>query len=261
VLDDQPSVAAGARLPIEGTLNFRDLGGYPTTDGRVMRTGRVYRSDHLNTVTDDGFAALRSLELRTVVDLRRPDERERQPSRLPGGTRVVLGHADAADAAAPIDFMTEVRAGRVATVTDEWVTEVYIGMLTDAGSMFATVIEAAADADQAPMLFHCTAGKDRTGLCAAILQRLCGVSDGDVVADFLLTDTYRTRQRMEELGRELAPLGIDVEGIRPMIEAPLPAFLAALAWLDDHGGTEAYVVAAWGVTPATVARLRAHLVS
>lgn len=260
-MPDDPTFTPGARIPVEGTLNLRDIGGYATADGRRMRTGRVYRSDHLNGITDAGFEALRALGLRTVVDLRRDDERTRQPSRLPADVEVIWAHADAADAAAPGDFIAQVKAGEVVTMSDDEVIAVYEEMLEGGGTMFGAVIQAAARTDEGPMLFHCTAGKDRTGLSALLLQRLCGVSVDDAIADFRLTDVYRTEIRIAALRAELEPLGIDVEGIRPMIVAPLPAFLAAIRWLDAHGGVEAYATDVCGVDTATLARLRAVLVA
>ena len=250
----------GARLPIEGTLNFRDVGGYATVDGRTMRTGRVYRSDHLNTVTDAGFEALRALGLRSVVDLRMPAERARQPSRLPADVEVVLGHASGADDAAQIELMEEIRAGRVTHVDEQEIVEMYEGMLADATTMFAAVLRTVADAARRPVLFHCTAGKDRTGLSAALVQRLCGVPDESIVRDFALTNPYRTEIRMRVLGAELAAVGIDIELIRPLIVAPVPALRAALAWIDRNGGTEGYAVDACGVPAAAVAALRDALV-
>ena len=258
---DQTLPTPGARIPIEGTLNFRDIGGYATADGRRLRTGLVFRSDHLNGVTDDGLAALAALGLRTVVDLRRDDERTRQPSRLPDGVDVVWAHADAADGAAPGDFLAQVKAGEVVTVSEEEVVALYEEMLEGAGGMFRAVIEASARADEGAVLFHCTAGKDRTGLSAMLLQRMCGVSEADVVADFLLTDGYRTEARLAFLRTELEPLGIDVEGIRPMIVAPLPAFRHAISWVEAHGGAEAYARDVCGVSADTVARLRATLIA
>ena len=261
--DDVPIPAAGepgSLLAVEGTLNFRDVGGYATTEGRAMRTGLLFRSDHLSAVTDAGLQTLTSLGLRTVVDLRMPVERERQPSRLPDGVDVVLGHASGADDAAQIELMEEIKAGRVTSVDEADIIEMYETMLADATGMFATVLRTAADAARRPVLFHCTAGKDRTGLSAALVQRLCGVDDEAIVRDFALTNPYRTAIRLRQLGAELAALGVDLAPVRTLIVAPVPALRAALAWLDRNGGTESYAIDACGVGGETVDALRAALV-
>lgn len=250
----------GCLLPVEGTLNFRDIGGYPTADGRRLRTGVVFRSDQLSAVTDAGFAVLASYGLRTVVDLRMPAERERQPSRLPGGVDVVLGHDSAADEAAHLEVMEEIKAGRITTVTEDDVAVMYTDMLRDATFMFSTVLREVARVDRRPVLFHCTAGKDRTGMSAAIIHRLCGVPEASVELDYVLTNPYRAETRFAQLSAELGPLGIDAELIRPLIGAPLGAFRTAMRWIDDNGGVEAYVTDHLGVDAATVAGLRAALV-
>lgn len=250
----------GARLLVEGTLNFRDVGGYATMDGRRMRTGCVYRSDHLNGVTDAGLATLGSLGLRTIVDLRMQTERERQPSRLPADVDVVLAHDSAADDLAQVEMLEEIKAGRVTAVNVDDVSAMYEQMLTDATFMFATMVRTVASAERHAVVVHCTAGKDRTGLSAALVQRLCGVPDDAIARDYELTNPYRASTRFVQLSAELAPLGIDMEAIRTLIEAPLPALVSALAWIDRHGGTEAYVVDHCGVDRTTVAALRSSLI-
>lgn len=251
----------GFLLPVEGTLNFRDIGGYATADGRRMRTGVVYRSDQLSQVTDAGFDVLSSYGLRTVVDLRMPTERDRQPSRLPDGVRMVYGHDSAADEAAHLEVMEEIKAGRITSVTEDDVAEMYLEMLRDATFMFSTVLRAVAQADAHPVLFHCTAGKDRTGLSAALIQRLCGVPDASVEQDYVLTNPYRAETRFAQLCVEMEPLGIDMELVRPLVGAPLGAFRTAMRWIDDNGGTEAYVTGHVGVDASDVAALCTALVA
>jgi protein-tyrosine phosphatase len=157
--------------------------------------------------------------------------------------------------------MEEIKAGRVTSVTDDDVAVMYTDMLRDARFMFATVLTTVARSTTHPVLFHCTAGKDRTGLSAALIQRLCGVPDAFIERDYTLTNPYRAEARFAQLSEELVPLGIDVEAIRALIGAPLPALRTALAWIDERGGTEAYVVDHLGVTRADVAALRAGLVA
>ena len=250
----------GALLAVEGTLNFRDIGGYATSDGRRLRTGVVFRSDQLSGVSDAGLGVLAAFGLRTVVDLRMPSERERQPSRLPDGVAVVLGHDSAADEAAQIEIMEEIKAGRVVSVSDDDVATMYTDMLHDATFMFSTVLRTVAEAGSHPVLFHCTAGKDRTGLSAALIQRLCGVPDASIERDYTLTNPYRAETRFAQLSVELAPLGIDMELVRPLIGAPVTALRAALAWIDERGGTEAYVTGHLGLGTADVTALRDVLV-
>ncbi len=241
-------------------MNLRDLGGYPTGDGGLVRRRQLYRSDHLNLVTDAGLDALRGLGLRTVLDLRMPVERERQPSRLPEGLDIVHPNPIGADGAAQVELLEEVKAGRVSTITVADVVGLYIAMLGDAHQMFGDVMRTLAEPNRLPALFHCTAGKDRTGLAAALLLDLVGVDESTIVADYELTTHYRSKARIAELRGQLAPLGIDVEQIIPLLVAPPEALRAALDWIADRGGTELYLTDVCGVSPTDLIRLREILV-
>jgi protein-tyrosine phosphatase len=250
--------APGTRLAVEGTLNLRDVGGYPTADGRVVRRGRLFRSDHLNGVTDDGLRALDALGLRTVLDLRVPHERERQPSRLPDG--VDVHHVNPfTGGSALTDVLEDIRAGRVTSVTEDDVADGYRTMLADAGVMFASVVLVAGQADRLPALFHCTAGKDRTGIAAAIVHRLLGVADDVIATDFELTNQYRSPVRIAQIRPELEALGLDVEDFRPAFSAPVSALRAALDWLDAAGGVEAYLTDACGLATTDLDAARAAM--
>jgi len=251
----------GARLDIDGTLNFRDLGGYIGAGGRRVRHGLVYRSDHLAFVTDRGEASLAALGLRTVVDLRMPNERERQPSRLPPGPVVHHPNPRGADGAAQVEILEEVRSGRVTSVTAQDMADMYLSMLEEATAMFAAVVRTVAAPDALPVLFHCAAGKDRTGLVAALLLRLAGVDDDTIVDDYELTTHYRSHHRIAELRPELERVGVSVEAIVAMIVAPPLAMRAALGWLDGAGGVEAYLTERCGVEAETVAQVATTLLA
>jgi protein-tyrosine phosphatase len=244
------SVPAGARLPVEGTLNLRDVGGYATTDGRRVRLGRLFRSDHLNTVTDAGFDVLATLGLRTVLDLRLPSERERQPSRLPTGIEVRHVNPLGAAGAAQSEVLEDIKAKRLTRFTEDDVADLYRTMLAEAPEMFSAVVHVAGTPAELPALFHCTAGKDRTGLAAAILLRVLGVSDAVIIEDFELTNTYRSGLRIAQMGPELGALGIDIAHFIPIFTAPRAAMQAALDWLDEHGGVAAYLVDRCGLQSA-----------
>ena len=249
----------GALLDIDGTRNFRDLGGYVGAGGRRVRRGLVYRSDHLAFVTDRGVSSIDALGLRTVLDLRMPNERERQPSRLPPGPVVQHPNPRGADGAAQVEILEEVRAGRVTSVTEQDMADMYLSMLDEATEMFAAVVRAVAAPEALPVLFHCAAGKDRTGLAAALLLRLVGVDDDTIVRDYELTTHYRSAHRIAELRPELERVGVSIEAIVSMITAPPAAMRAALAWLDGVGGVEAYLTERCDVEPAVLAQVVATL--
>jgi protein-tyrosine phosphatase len=241
---------------VDGTLNLRDIGGYVGADGRVVRQGRLYRSDHLNHVTDGGLSALANLGLRTVLDLRLPDERDRQPSRLPAGVSVRHVNPLGAAGAAQSGIMDDIKSGRRARFTEDEVCELYVTMLAEASEMFAAVVLVAGAPADLPALFHCTAGKDRTGIAAAVLLRVLGVDDDTVMADFDLTNVYRTPVRVAEMRPELAALGIDIADFLPIFAAPASAMRAAIEWLDAAGGTDGYLIDRCGLTRADLRAAR-----
>ena len=249
----------GARIDIEGTLNFRELGGYIGAGGRRVRRGLVYRSDHLAFVTDRGEASLAALGLRTIVDLRMPNERERQPSRLPPGPVVQHPNPRGADGAAQVEILEEVRSGRVTSVTEQDMADMYLSMLDEATAMFAAVVRTIAAPEALPVLFHCAAGKDRTGLAAALLLRLVGVDDDTIVRDYELTTHYRSAHRIAELRPELERAGVSIEAIVSMLVAPPAAMRAALAWLDGVGGVDAYLIGRCGVEADVLAQVSTTL--
>lgn len=251
--------APGARLAVEGTLNLRDIGGYETVDGRHVRRGRLFRSDHLNEVTDAGFGVLADLGLRTVLDLRLQNERESQPSRLPAGVDVRNVNPLGAAGASQHQMMDDIRSGRVTSITDADMAGMYLTMLTDAGEMFAAVVRVAGRPDDLPALFHCTAGKDRTGVAAAVLLRLLGVPDEVILADFALTNEYRTAPRIAQMTPEFDRMGLDITNFLALFGAPESAMRAALEWIDDRGGVEAYLTDVCALGPDDLAAARAEM--
>jgi protein-tyrosine phosphatase len=190
----------GALIALRTLPNLRDVGGYATRDGGTVRTGVLFRSTELGRLEGEDVEAVAALGLRTVFDLRTEAERETTPDRLPEGVQLVVcdvladsSTASAADLprllADPQLAKAALGAGRTAEMFDTAYRDIVSkpSALAAYRRMFTTLI----DADDAhPALFHCTTGKDRTGWAAAALLSLLGVADADVLADYLLTNTY-----------------------------------------------------------------------
>lgn len=168
------------RLPLEGPVNFRDLGGYVTGDGRVVRRRHVFRSDALHRLTEADAARVRALGVTTLIDFRTPNELETTGR---GG----MDHLDAEHVHLPtIDTTRRI-------VDDEEVAralitaaDAYEMMLERGSGAYASALRIVA-ASEDPVVFFCAAGKDRTGVFAAIVLGLLGVSDEDIVTDYALT--------------------------------------------------------------------------
>ena len=238
------------RLAWEGLLNARDLGGYATEDGRETRWGAVVRSAALAALTEAGRAALADYGVRTIVDLRLPDELDREPNPFaePGDHGIAYTNVSIIDPAAgfPPDTVTLAE-------TYLWSLERFSGLMTQA-------MEAVARAPEGAVLIHCAAGKDRTGLISALLLGAVGVPAATIADDYALTAELLRPRDLEWL--ENGP------GERAEREAMLARFaptaevmLEVLAKLTErYGGVEPYLLAA-GVPPGDLERLRERLLA
>ena len=186
----------GARIDLEGALNLRDLGGW-AADGGTVAYGRIFRSDRLSELSDADLATFAGLGVRTVIDLRHGSEVEEAPSRLWPTVDYHENIPMAGDSVQPRTFLEMAFSGEMDGMTDAFVGETYISMLTRHAQDFGRAINLAVS--RAPSLFHCTAGKDRTGLFAMLVLRSIGVSHDDVMTDFTLSNPYRAEARIVAL--------------------------------------------------------------
>jgi protein-tyrosine phosphatase len=233
-------------VKITGYVNFRDLGGHATPDGRV-RSGLVYRSDSLAHVeATDVVHLVEERGIRTVVDLRRELEVELSPldALASAGLRVV--HVSLIDPAVPPLQTTDIE-GTLA--------ERYVSILDSSGEQFVTVLGMIADPASHPLVFQCAAGKDRTGLVAAMVLGLLGVDDDTITSDYAATaaviDVLLARLHARAPGRE--PPGPRI------MSAEAATMQAALDWMRSmHGSVEGYT-RAHGLTSTQIDTLRAAL--
>ena len=259
--DDLPASAPSfeRRLDLAGNYNFRDAGGYRVSDGRVMRRGVIFRSDHLASLTDDDVATVAMLRLRRIHDFRLAGERERQPSRLPVGPHaaeiVLLGTADFSSLdESVIDVIRDILAGtRPLPEPDFWEGN-YLDMVQASQRMLVGYLRSIAQPDALPALHHCTGGKDRTGVSTALLHRILGVDNDDIMDDFLLTNLYRTPYRVDDLREGFSARGISVTDALPILGVSRRPLQGVLAYWDAGGGARAYAVEG-GATSAELNRL------
>ena len=254
-----PALVAAERLvALEGTMNLRDLGGYAGLDGRRVRWGRVFRSDALHALTTSDLALLNRLGLRVVYDLRREVERERQPTVPMGDDVRAVALTIAADPGAnQPEILDLILAGEIVEADDGFMIGEYRRMLDEGGVHLGELLTRLTDPDGLPALFHCTAGKDRTGVAAALLLSVLGVDEEAILDDYVLSTRYRSERRIAELRPKLEAAGVDVEKVRPFLSARRPVLEATLAHLhDDFGGIEAYLTTHAGVAPEVLDELR-----
>lgn len=251
-------------LPLEGAHNLRDLGGYATRDGRTTRWGVLYRSDALSDLTDDDVAYLERLRLHRVVDFRSTAERERDADRLPATPELdVVYRPIQGDGLDPEALRRSILSGEA---TREQMTAMLVdgnrAFVTDFSDVYADFLRGLADPDNLPLLFHCTAGKDRAGFGAALALLALGVPRETVMQDYLLTNAFSAEhtERMLRILRVVSFFRTDPEDVRPLFEARREYLQTAFDTIDaKYGDTDTYLRAALGVDEALQARLRANL--
>ena len=247
-------------VALEGALNCRDLGGYATADGRVTRWGRVYRSDGLDQLTDADLDLIAELGIRLVIDFRIDREVDLAPSRLPDHPDLRRQRLPIGDDVAGTTVIERIQSGEITSYNAEQVAATYEKILEQAAAEFGTALIHAADAVNHPMMFHCTAGKDRTGLMAMLLLGALRVPDDEITRDYELTTHYRSRKRLVILRPQLEAAGVDVDAVLPFLTAQAPVMAATIeALCRRHGSIEDYLTGPAGLSGKTLADLRAHL--
>lgn len=252
------STGLGARPELEGCLNFRDLGGYLTTEGHRVRRGCLFRSGELCSLTDGDRAVIGELGIRVVVDLRNDAERTARPNRLSPGIEMVARTTPGLGDTTTLEDL--IASGDLPERDDQWVISSYCNNLTRLAPEFRAVVERAATARSIPMLFHCAAGKDRTGLAAAILLGLLGVPEEAILYDYELTTSHYSPRRLEQLRPLLDRHKLTPERIRHLVEARPVGMEAALALIRDRwDGFEGYAGEVLGLADELPSVLRHEL--
>lgn len=251
----------GRHIPLEGNLNLRDIGGYETVDGRHVRRGCLFRSDELHALTDADLVAVAKLGVRVVFDLRNAEERDLRPNRLPPDVEL-LERVSPSTGGSVLTPEQEIAAGVLPEPDDEHLASVYMALLNGLAPELRSIVERAVDAPARPLLFHCAAGKDRTGITAALLLGLLGVPDDVILDDYELTSTYFTPRRMDSLAAVMAEHGVADERMRPLLEARRPVLQSALHQLHERwGGFDGYARDHLAVAAEVPERLRAALLT
>jgi protein-tyrosine phosphatase len=133
----------------------------------------------------------------------------------------------------------------------------YLAMLENQAALFGDLIRIVADPEQHPVVIHCTAGKDRTGLGAALILGAAGVADDVIVEDYALTDQYRSQHRLAEIGPRIEAQGLKMDDLKILFTAPAETMAATLGHVTERwGGIEGYLTGPAAVDDATLEALR-----
>lgn len=236
VTDEGKAILSDTHLPMDGGYNFRDLGGIKTKDGRYVKWDKFVRSDELGRLTDADLGYLATLPLKTVVDFRRPDEIQNLPDKLPttvGANGYKELNIVSANLKAGSNSVEDVR---------DWMVAINEELATDSTiiSTYKEFFQILQDENNTPLLFHCSAGKDRTGMGAALILFALNVDEETIFKEHMLSNKY--------LADKYKPIIEKNPELKPQFEVQEAYFKVAIDRIKkDHGSVENYLTKTLGV--------------
>lgn len=255
---------AERQIPLEGAANFRDLGGYRTVDGRQTQWGRVFRSGQLSDLSDEDVATLDDLGISLVCDFRSPAEREARPDRLPEADPPAVLNAEIyTPGVDPSELESKIISGDLDDVDlPNLLVEGNRAFVTKFSDRYRAMFDHLLEEKNLPAVLHCTAGKDRAGMAAALVLLAVGVPEEVVMQDFLLTNHYTH----DDIQRSLAIIWVaslfrsNPGEVEPLLRVE-PRYLQAGfdAMRQQNGSIDAYLRDALGLTDEKREKLKALL--
>ncbi|WP_376700987.1 tyrosine-protein phosphatase [Listeria booriae] len=256
--DGTHTVIGERTIPLEGCFNFRDLGGYVNTAGKTVKWGKLYRSSLLTNITENDKDTLEKLGVSWICDLRSTSEIAAKPT--PALAHIKNRHIPIGTAK---NESTE--SQKIDIPDDHRVYEPLMGesyrVFVQSKDGFREIFNDIIEKEEVPFLFHCTAGKDRTGVLGALLLKLLDIPENTILADYELTNQYADNILGEMQGLVNAfsnsEKKIDLENFRPMAEAR-PAYLeiAFDEMQKEYGSVDAYLEKGIGITPSEKAKFQ-----
>ncbi|PEA54741.1 protein-tyrosine-phosphatase [Bacillus pseudomycoides] len=250
---------AERRLPLQGAFNFRDLGGYEAKDGRVVKWGKLYRSEELAGLTEEDIRCLYNLGLKTICDYRTDFEVNHKPNPEMKDVRQVSLPV-MQDLAKDLNINEFFHLGDLSMLgkPGEYLVKMNRDFVTG-NEAFVIFLELIQDTNNLPLLNHCTAGKDRTGFASALLLLLLGVPEETVMQDYLLSNGFREQlneKMMAFLGAQIKD-ETSIEILSAMFEARVEYLQAAFDEIHNvYGSVEQYAEKGIGITKEQLDDLR-----
>ena len=266
-------MASRRLLPLEGGRNFRDLGGYPAGDGRSVRWGQVFRSGSMINLTDRDYRYLAGLGLCVVCDFRSNEERADEPARWPAIPAIDYCAWDYARDDREEGYIGLAESLRQPDLTAEKVRAIAVASYDDIverhKDRFREVFQRLANGDL-PLVFNCSAGKDRTGVAAALVLTALGVSRELIVQDYALSEkvvdfeaellkmNLSGEARKDDLYEWIARTPVEI--LRPLLRSDPEYIERAFSYLDSsYGGAMGYIHTELEIDEAALTRIRERL--
>jgi protein-tyrosine phosphatase len=260
-LEDGRTIQTAERvIPLEGAVNFRDLGGYETSDGKRLAWGKVYRSNELHRLTGNDLVLMHELGIKLWCDLRSYPEVEERPDRVPEG--ITYRH---------IPIYSKDPIGRLRVIfmrhrLDEVSKRLYRTSIIDEGAAaLGGLLKLVADPANLPLVYHCTGGKDRTGVISALLLSICGVPEETIIRDYSLTnlsiEKFLSDIRAAFRGTRPPP-GLKLEQFYPLLSARPELIEHAFAHIrTTYGSLQNYLRGPAGLSEAEMRAIRENLLA
>ena len=233
----------GRRIVLDGAANFRDIGGYPTSRHKRVKWRKVFRSGNLASLTDNDLRILREIGIQSICDFRSTEEIARQPNRLPEKTSLQYLHLPIVNKTMePTEAVNRIMKGDIDWFTQDFMVNAYIEKIEAFPDTWHLFFKYVCQRSFRPLLFHCTAGKDRTGVCAALILLCLGVSEKWVIHDHALSNIYNAKQT-QSIQDNLREIGIDPEKLVDYLTAPKTAIVAVIEHLNKkYGSARDYLI-------------------
>ena len=242
-------------LALQGGRNFRDLGGYETQDGRRLKWGKLYRSGTMGGLTEDAYAQLAALGIRFICDFRTNGEREENPTRWDRIPNLNYWFRDYQLSFG--DLRSRFQSGELTVErARQSMIKAYGKLPYEQAPAYIELFRRIADGD-VPLIFNCSAGKDRTGVAAALILSALGVSDETIMDDYLLTNETLDRKAMldrpwmSDMSKEVALVMLSVE--------PDYIMNTMTTLREAHGSVPAFLEEVLGVTAVDLDRIHDQL--
>jgi protein-tyrosine phosphatase len=258
--DGSNTIISERRVQLVGGVNFRDLGGYQAVDGRRVRWGKIFRSDNLGRLTDRDVIYLQKMGIRLVCDFRTPAEIKKLPDRYPAdpdgqSLRLPIQHGESD----PANTFERIKKGDIDWMTEAYMIKGYIKNIDHFAPLWATFFKTLAQASNRPLVFHCTGGKDRAGVAAALILLALDVPEETVIRDHGLSNLYIAAV-LESIYDRIRDMGVDPNRISAYFTAPQNAIISVLEHVKKAYGSAAnYLVAKAGVDEKLLIRLKDDL--
>ncbi|WP_182358553.1 tyrosine-protein phosphatase [Tomitella gaofuii] len=265
--DGTGDIASTRQFFLQGAHNVRDMGGFTTKDGHTTAWGKVFRADSLTELTDEDDAALAAADVATVVDYRGKSEIAKNgQDQLPASTKYVnLPVLDKNTEALSNAIQKALKTGNQQVMQDmlgdgkarQIGDEGFVDQLNSPKAMaaYGKTLELIANSDGA-LMYHCTSGKDRTGMMSALLLGILGVSDEAIIDDFVASNTYN-REHNEKTYKYLEGKGVDISLVKPLMEQRPSQIKPVLdAVHNTYGGWDKFAHDVLGLDSQTLTQLR-----